>query len=312
MTELCKETVTIHTEQENGYHDYCGLPLPCSEHNPSAQLKVELLSHWGGDKETAHAAWASSTDLTKLVNKTDEDIRRIAAGVVANHHDTPKERTWMEFFITLPINCERQFDKYRMTVQYQDFQVEFLQRPMGGNNITQNELSGRYRTIPARPYELPNDICNIVARAGRGSVENSKQGWLEALQAQHELYQESLDDAKKAEKEGKITNAEYKRVREVLRGLLGTAFLTDMRITMNLNAFEHIINQRLASDAQLESRIIAYLMLKEAGDKKVAPQVIEKMVQVNGWGALIDSLYNYLSDNEMLYMIGEIDHVWKK
>lgn len=254
------------------------------------QIKVELLSTWegkaGGDGTVAHAAWASSTDVEKLGSKTVEDIRRIATNVVNFHHDTPKERLWMEFFITAPIFVERQFDKYRMTIQYQDFQIEFLERPMGGNHITQNELSGRYRTIPERSLELPRDVKAICDKVVAG-VDSDKfdwaADWAELMKDQHQEYKTRLEILKNAEKFGRITNQEYKRAREVWRGILGTATLTDFRIVMNLNAFEHITNQRLEPATQLESRIVSYQMLKQLILSKAAPITLDRMMEVNGW-----------------------------
>lgn len=224
-------------------------------------------------------------DMEKLGTKTLEDIRRIATNVVNYHHDTPKERLWMEFFITAPIFVERQFDKYRMTVQYQDFQVEFLERPMGGNHLTQNELSGRYRTIPERLFEMPKDvlaICNKVVAPDTDKFDWAKD-WHEMMEEQNTEYQARLEILRNAEKTGRITNKEYKRAREVWRGLLGTATLTDFRIVMNLNALEHIINQRLERAAQPESRVVAYKMLQSLLLAKVAPITVGRMMEVNGW-----------------------------
>jgi thymidylate synthase ThyX len=261
------------------------------------ELEVELLSSWqgnkGGDGAVAHAAWASSTDLSKLEEKTDQDIRRVTTNVVNLHHDTPKERVWVEFFITCPIFVERQFDKYRMTLQYQDFQITFNERPMGGNAITQNELSGRYRTIPERFYHLPKDVVGILDRDTPRGYKTENSFYCEFMESQYHFYQDVLSYLKDRERLGKITNAEYKRAREVIRGVLGTAFLTNMRICMNLNAFEHIVNQRLAKDTQLESRWIAYMMIKEIVKTNVAPVVISEMIKVNGWDVLMKELEDF-------------------
>lgn len=254
-----------------------------------SEIKVELLSSWvgagDGDASIAHAAWASSTDFVNLANKTDDDIRRITSNVVNLHHDTPKERVWMEFFVTCPLFLERQWDKYRMTVQYQDFQVEFLSRPMGGNNITQNELSGRYRTIPERYLATPQDVQGIFQQAHSDATYT--HGWTseinDAIEGQYALYDSKLRVLKASEKAGHITNAQYKRAREYLRGILGTAYMTDMRICMNLNAFEHIMNQRLPKDAQIEAQEMARLMLNEVVKANVAPNTIDTMIKVNGW-----------------------------
>lgn len=266
------------------------------------QIRVSLESQWASDKAAAHAAWASTSDKLKLDARTPEDIRRVVTGLVNLHHDTPKERCWFEFFITCPIFIERQFDKYRMTIQYQDFILEYLEAPMGRDNITQNELSGRYRTIPDRPYTLPNDVANICAiatdvaiRSMGGTPSNQllqqeKDIWADLMNEQHEWYQTKLFGLKEAEKAGAITNADYKRAREVLRGVLGTSYLTDMRIVMNLNAFEHIINQRLAKDTQTESRIVAYHMIKEVLASGTVETLITEMIKANGWAPLMDEV----------------------
>lgn len=279
------------------------------------QIKAEVCSAWGGDKDAANAAWASSMDKAKLEAKTPGDVMRVVTGVVHNHHDTPKERLWVEFFITCPIFVERQFDKYRMTVQYQGFTVEWYEAPMGRDNITQNELSGRYRTIPDRPFTLPADVARIHSKAAKAlsdsntlveSGEGNKcyvghlgtehaqkiaEAFKARLEAQHEWYQFQLTWLKQAEQAGHITNKEYKRVREVFRGILGTAFLTDMRVVMNMNAFEHIVNQRLAKDAQDESRVLAYWMVKNAQAAKVGGEtMIAEMIVANGWQPLLDEV----------------------
>lgn len=271
------------------------------------QIKVELLNSWqgpkGGDGTIAHAAWASTFDAEKLSAKSDDDIRRIVTNVVDHHHDTPKERLWMEFFITAPLFSERQLDKYRMTVQYQDFQVEFFQRPMGADHITQNELSGRYRTIPERAYGTPDDVTQIFIKAdpdfyNQGSNEVAKmlaKSKLDLLlQDQWKIYKMHLTDLKEAEQAGKISNAEYKRAREVIRGILGTSFLTDFRISLNLNAFEHIINQRLSPTSQTESRVVAYHMLKTALDGSIANVAINRMAVANGWSPWMSEVRGWL------------------
>lgn len=259
------------------------------------QIKVELCSVWGGDRDAALGAWASTYDKTKAEGKTDDDVRRLVTDLVHLHHDTPKERVWLDFFITCPIFVERQFDKYRMTLQYQDFVVEYLEAPMGRDHITQNELSGRYRTIPDRPYSLPADVDTILRRADRDCLLSFEYGQL--LEKQHRWYQEALRTLRQAEIEKKITNTEYKRSREVLRGVLGTSFLTDMRVVMNMNAFEHIINQRLARAAQMESRVVACRMIKTLESGNAIPVMLDEMVKANGWQPLVDETVEAINED---------------
>lgn len=273
------------------------------------QIKAKLCSAWGSDKAAAHSAWASTYDFEKLEEKTEEDIRRIASNIVTLVHDTPKERVWMEFFITCPIFVERQLDKYRMTQQYQDIRVEYNFAKMGRDHITQNELSGRYKTIPDRFYGLPDDVLEILQKtavvvakeegATPSTVEDVVALWNEAHEAQRALYEDALKGMRKAESAGAISNAEYKRAREVVRGVLGTSYLTDMRYVMNANAFEHVVNQRIDAHAQLESQVTAYRMLVEARDNLVAKTVIETMIEHNKWQPRMDLIAAILEQESL-------------
>jgi thymidylate synthase ThyX len=256
-----------------------------------SQLKVELCGSWGGDQNAALAAWASSYEKELAEAKTEADIRRVVTGIVNLQHDTPKERCWIELFITCPIFVERHYDKYRMTVQFQDFVIDYLLAPFGRDGITQNELSGRYRTIPDRPYILPPDIFEIIRKAeGSSWAMTVAQQYNDMLAQAHAWYERQLQILKKSEKKAKISNAEYKRVRDVLRGVLGTSFLTDMRIVLNMNAFEHIVNQRLSREAQMESRVVAYQMIKVVQASGHLKVMIEEMIFKNNWAPLMDEV----------------------
>jgi thymidylate synthase ThyX len=173
---------------------------------------------------------------------------------------------------------------------------------MGGDSITQNELSGRYRTIPERFMGMPRDVSGIIDRAySEGDIlsmgsSSFEQEWDNKLREQYDYYKRKLTILKEAEVNKKISNAEYKRAREFIRGILGTGYLTDARICMNLNAFEHILNQRLPDDAQRESQIVAYGMLKEAQKHNVAPITITQMVETNSWTPAVTNIERYLND----------------
>jgi thymidylate synthase ThyX len=263
------------------------------------QLKVELCDWWGKDRDVAHAAWASTYDAEKLAQKSDDDVRRVVTDIVTLDHGTPKERAWMDFFITCPIYIERQFDKYRMTVQYQGIDIEFFLAQMGRENITQNELSGRYRTIPDRPYVLPDDVARIVSNAvysyaGDDVVylpQDAVADLRYELERQHAWYKKQLDILKYARDVAKsITPAEFKRAREVLRGVLGTAFLTDMRILCNAHAFEWIVSQRIEPAAQLESRVLAGRMVLAAKKNEGLATMVDQMIVANDWQQYLDEL----------------------
>jgi thymidylate synthase ThyX len=261
------------------------------------QIKAELTSHWGTDRDSANAAWASSVDVEKLLTRSDEDVRRVVSGLVTQGHDTPKERVWCEFFVTCPIFVERQFDKYRLTTQIQDIQIGSNLAEFGRHGITQNELSGRYRTLPNRPYEMPNDVNHILEQATglRGdffSVYKKKQ------EEVFFYYNERLKYLRMARDRGDISNDAYKRARDVLRGLLPLATLTDMRIVLNMNAFEWMGNQRLPDNAQLEARVLFYQMLMAVRNNNVAPILVDKMVEVNKWEPYLLDIAAKIAEDE--------------
>lgn len=264
-------------------------------------IEVKLLDHWPkeGDEDLAHAAWASTYDHEKHNLRGPGAVTRVVRQIVEQAHDTPKEGTWLKYFIRCPIYVERQLDKYRMTVQAQGFRVEWMERPFGGNGITQNELSGRYRTMPERFLPLPHDVRRIMEEVDHYRRGEAEAAYNEVMNAAYARYEAILADMPQEWRTpAHPRNADYKRVREVLRGLLGTAYLTDMRITLNLNAFEHLMNQRLDPATQMETRAVAYLMLREAQEAKAAPVAIEQMVLTNGWVEHFPEIQKYLEENQ--------------
>lgn len=235
--------------------------------------EVELLDWWESDKDIADSAWVS----TAKQSRTEEDVYRvITQSIVPLHHDTPKESVWLKFWIRCPIYVERQLDKYRMSTQKQDFKVEWEEGEFGRWGISQNELSLRYKTMPNTYISMPKDVYKIVG--------NTVAYLYEQIMTNQEIaYEKIISKLKHRVDENIITYAELKRAREFLRGILGTGFLTDMQLILNLNSFEHIMNQRLNPDAQPETQFVARLMLNQVIDKQVAPITIEKMIEVNNW-----------------------------
>ena len=105
------------------------------------------------------------------------------------------------------------------------------------------------------------------------------------LDEQFKWYNTILDDRMPQawRKASHPRNKDYKRVREVLRGIIGTALMTDMRVVLNLNALEHILDQRMDPASQLESRVAGYLMYKTALDSNVAPEFFRQSAIKRVW-----------------------------
>ena len=274
------------------------------------QIKVTLLDHWpkrdrdpiDGDRAIANSAWVSTYDLEKVYQKSPDEVFRVVNQIIDHSHTTPLETVWMNFFITTPIFVERQADKVRQSVQMQDFRIEWQEGAFGRHGITQNELSLRYRTAPDRHFSLPEDVGSIMSEVAPDKAQDIVAKYEDILTEQHSTYKGWLDlFPAEWKKPGHPRNQDYRRCREVLRGILGTSFLTDMRLILNLNAFEHMMNQRLPGTAQPESRVTAYWMLREVQDHGVAPEAVGRMFRKNLWDEhcyQIETIYLPVSDSK--------------
>lgn len=258
-----------------------GLNFTAKKKEAPMKSEVKLLDFWNSDREIAESAWAS----TQKKERTEGDVYRvITQSIVPLQHDTPKEAVWFRFWIRCPIYVERQLDKYRMSIQKQDFRIEYEQGGFGRLGITQNELSLRYRTMPNDYIERPEDIENILKRIDDTRAEEISLAdafYNRVMNFALTSYQMMVEVLRISIETEQINYQELKRVREFFRGVLGTGFFTDMQIICNLNALEHILNQRLAPEAQPEAREVARLMLDEV--EAVCPIAITEMIKINNW-----------------------------
>jgi len=246
------------------------------------QIKVDCYSHWGDDWEIAHFGWASTYDRQKAEAFDEERVRKILGEVlIPGGHNSPLESVWFKFYIEIPIFVERQLDKYRVSVQAQCYD----HGSFGRLGISQNELSGRYRTIPANIYDLPEDIRDIANKVlpttdmGTGYNEMYDNHMMN----QHGWYREFIREFREAMEAGKITNKEYKRWREVHRGILGTSTFTQLRLVVNLHSLVGIWRQRLSHDAQNETGHTAKLMLQGVQARGNIPIALDLLAKKYNW-----------------------------
>ena len=259
------------------------------EDNYTQQIEVKLLDVWGTDETIANSAWVSTAKQDK--DRTEEDVSRVVSQMIPSNdtvdHGTPLESVWLRYWIRCPIYVERQFDKYRMTQQYQNYTVEYDYGPIGRDNITQNELSLRYRTMPNSYIPIPNDVQDITNKVGCHVTEDNiprlQYLYNTGMEAVKEMYDEIVQKLFAAKEYKLITYDELKRAREFYRGLLGTGFYTDMQIVLNANALKNILTQRLSKHAQPEARIVAELMLKEAMSENKINRMLEKAYTKYNW-----------------------------
>ncbi len=222
-------------------------------------IYVELLGYFGSDRDIANAAWTSSLDQQKKEKRSDEDVARVVRQLVLDRHSSPVEQIVYRFYISMPIFVSRQFMRHRM------------QSP--------NEMSGRYRTLPEEFLSIPEDVEAIAKKVGDANLVKE---WDEVNKKAFELYKKRLEQYRAAEKAGTITNDEYKRAREILRGVLGTAYYTKVTTTFNLRSLANFFKLRLDPHAQPEIQEVArqmFAVVKKANNCPSALAALEEM----GW-----------------------------
>lgn len=228
-----------------------------------SQIVVELQEFMGSDESIANAAWTSTYDKDKREEKYD-DPAKIAALVprlIREGHSTPIESVVLRFWIRMPIFTDRQHMTHRIA--------------------SHNGLSGRYRTMPSDYFALSADVTEILSKT---CSSNGAIAWLyeNTCELANTRYRDCLDRLKSAELAWEITNPEFKRAREVLRGMLPTAGMVERTTLMNLRSFANYQRLRNSDHAQLEIREVAVKMLAEVEKAGVAPIAVATLKEV-GW-----------------------------
>ena len=224
------------------------------------QIKVELQEWMGSDLSIANAAWTSTYDKDKRESKYDdpEKVNSIVERLIRDGHGTPVEAVVFRFWIRMPIFVDRQHMTHRIA--------------------TNNGLSGRYRTMPSDYYQLPSDVKEILFRA---DCSSSASLYERICQDANRYYKSSINGLKQAETLKEITNDEYKRAREVLRGMLPTSGMTERTTVINLRSFANYQKLRNSSYAQPEIKRVAELMLEQVEKANICPIAIKTLKELN-------------------------------
>jgi flavin-dependent thymidylate synthase len=225
------------------------------------QIKVELQEWMGSDRSIAEAAWTSSLTYQGKQKRTEDDVKRVVEMLATHKHASPFESVVMRFWIKMPIQTDRQHMTHRIS--------------------SQNGLSGRYRTMPSEYLEMPDD-CMVILEKMSTRKMNPLENYYEICEKANTYYTLLLKDFKEAETQGEITNAEYKRLREMFRGILPQNNMTERVTIFNLRSFANYQLLRNSEHAQPEIRQVAQLMLEEVKNKNVSPIAIE-WLEKNGW-----------------------------
>lgn len=231
------------------------------------KILVELQEFMGSDASIANAAWTSTYDKGRREDKYDdpEKVANIVPRLITDGHGTPIESVIMRFWMRMPIMTDRQHMTHRIA--------------------SHNGLSGRYRTLPDDWFSVPQDVVDILNRIHpnpHNATPHMKMGYDSICQQAFSFYNSELLELKRQEKWGKITNAEFKRMREILRGVLPVAGMIERTTIFNLRSFANYQRQRNSTHAQKEIRVVAELMLEEVKKAGVAPIAISTLESI-GW-----------------------------
>lgn len=226
------------------------------------QIKVELQEIMGSDRSIAECAWTSSTTHQAQANKTDEQVSELVKRLANDGHATPFESVVFRFWMRIPIFVDRQHMTHRIA--------------------SHNGMSGRYRTMPDDWYGIPQDVLDIYTKVHPSEAEIVAIQYNKLSAAAFKFYKDELAAMKGAVSDGFITNEEYKRVREVLRGVCPQAAMTERVTTMNLRSFANYQALRNSEHAQPEIKDVAEKMLAEVKRAGCCPVAIE-WLEKNGW-----------------------------
>lgn len=226
-----------------------------------SQIQVELQEWLGSDSSIAHAAWTSSTDLAGKELKTEEDISRVVNMLADLKHSVPFESVVFRFWIRTPVAIDRQHMTHRIA--------------------SHSGMSGRYRTMPSEYLTLPEDVININRKYNQFKDRLGNE-YSDICQKANTWYNSECAAAKLAYKSGYISNSEYKRIREFLRGVLPQHNMTERVTIINLRSFANYYRLRSKSDAQPEIQFIAKKMHQCIVEKNVCPIAFDSLER-NNW-----------------------------
>ena len=199
-------------------------------------MNARLINVFGDDLMVANAARVSFRKQSEQL--TDRDIKLI--NYLAQHrHTTPFRHPQLQFNVQCPIYAERQLFKHQV-------------------GLVANSVSGRYVDF--------SDSYHMIQQF-RLQSESSKQGSSGNLS--HEKNEEALmwqQTAVDVCKRAYSKMIELGVAKEQARTVLPLNLMTEYIWTGSLYAFINLFKQRLAPDAQQETRQVVEIMMQQVRD----------------------------------------------
>jgi thymidylate synthase (FAD) len=195
---------------------------------------IELTNYMNGDYEVYRNAKAS----TGAPKDDIEDQKRLIDFLVQNNHSSPLEFIEIEWHVKCPIYVARQWVRHRMSEM--------------------NEYSGRYRKILS-DFEPINDLENLT--------EAEKMKYVELMSESYDFYEKVVNRVSEKFPGKENTNIRG-RIREKMRGVLGTGYYTEYFWKCNLHSLANFLKKRF-DGGQPEIVVYAENMLEMA--RPIAP-----------------------------------------
>lgn len=177
-------------------------------------LKAELVDSMGSDDSIIRAMLVS----TKGNNEEEASYGRINF-LMKNRHGTPFEHNSMTFFVQAPICVFREFHRHRIGWSY-------------------NEMSGRYRELPANYYMPPPQ---------RPMIQQGKPGQYKFVLPEAEQYYDcvvAMDKAYTRATESYRELLELGIAKEVARMVLPVGLYSEMYATCNARSLMAFLSLR--------------------------------------------------------------------
>ena len=184
--------------------------------------KVELLGHYGGDKEHAMSAWTSTH---RNYEKNKERMPVLLKMLAEAGHHTPFEKSTLHFLVT----CE--------TASH----VHILKHRIG---VSVNAESARYKELKEDKWYMPTDWPEVV-----------QEKFEKHMNVTYNLYHELMTDLEN-------NGFDRKRAKESARFVLPYANQLTLDVTFNFRSFMHFQGLRNKEEAQDEIHCIAEDMLQ--------------------------------------------------
>lgn len=180
------------------------------------EMDVRLIDYMGDDDSVVRAMLVSSMGSESL--EAEATFGRINF-LMKNRHGTPFEHNSMTFFVAAPIFVFREFHRHRIGFSY-------------------NEMSGRYKQLPAKFYVPPSE---------RPLIQVGKPGEYRYVEGTRSQYSKLC-----VELSTQCSNAysAYERLlgegvaREIARSVLPVSIYSEMYVTLNARSMMAFLSLR--------------------------------------------------------------------